>query len=213
MANVNLFTHEHQRRQRWANDGGWTTVLASCPRGDSTADGFRWRASIAEIDTDGPFSVLPGIDRQLVLLEGNGLELSGTDGPRLRIDQRLGGVRFCGSQAMGCHLVDGAVRVFNIMTPASFPPAKVMARPLTGTMMVFAEAGDTWLLHVHGGEMMLSIGAREHHADAGQLMVVDDVPGPTRMRITGAGEAILVRLRTDEASGIDQPSGTAGSGA
>ncbi|MCL1498717.1 HutD/Ves family protein [Xanthomonas nasturtii] len=59
------------RRERWRNQLGWTREILRL--GD--ADGWSLRLSIAEIEHDALFSAFPGIDRELVLLQGNGMRL------------------------------------------------------------------------------------------------------------------------------------------
>jgi len=59
--------------QPWANGGGTTRDLALEPRSPgTTADGpaFDWRLSLADIDRDGAFSRLPGVDRVFAPVEG-----------------------------------------------------------------------------------------------------------------------------------------------
>ncbi|NHF64479.1 HutD/Ves family protein [Xanthomonas hortorum] len=64
------------RRERWRNQLGWTREILRL--GD--ADVWSLRLSIAEIERDAAFSAFPGIDRELVLLHGNGMRLRFGDG-------------------------------------------------------------------------------------------------------------------------------------
>src|SRR3546814_1773315 len=66
------------RRERWRNGLGWTREIHA-HRPDPGGD-WTWRLSIAEIERDAPFSAFPGVDRELVLLHGNGLRLRFDDG-------------------------------------------------------------------------------------------------------------------------------------
>ncbi|NIJ79916.1 HutD/Ves family protein [Xanthomonas cannabis] len=59
------------RRERWRNQLGWTREILRL--GD--AEHWALRLSIAEIEQDAAFSVFPGVDRELVLLHGNGMRL------------------------------------------------------------------------------------------------------------------------------------------
>lgn len=195
MTRVVLFGKAHQRRQRWTNDGGWTTVLAEHLDESSNAAMPLWRLSIAEIDADGPFSILPGIARELVLLDGNGLELRDADAAGMRIDLRLASLRFYGDAALHCRLIGGPVRVFNVMTRQRRVSAKVMARPLQGTMVLFGDAGDSWLIHPVAGDVSLGLDVGTHLAGAGEVLQVDRVPARTRMTLQGSGEVILVRMQ------------------
>ena len=73
MSRLSLLRASDYQRVRWKNDGGWTTEIARDP--SAAADDFRWRVSIADIESDGPFSNFHGIDHDLLLLAGNGIEL------------------------------------------------------------------------------------------------------------------------------------------
>ncbi|GAA4336021.1 HutD family protein [Variovorax defluvii] len=69
----------------WKNGGGSTQEIAAWPPGAGLAD-FGWRVSIATIAAAGPFSVFEGVDRLIMLLDGEGVHLRSRDG---RIDHRL----------------------------------------------------------------------------------------------------------------------------
>ena len=62
------------RRMKWKNGGGETAEIAVFPEG-AALDDFDWRVSMARVETDGPFSAFPGVDRTLAILEGEGLVL------------------------------------------------------------------------------------------------------------------------------------------
>lgn len=62
------------KRMPWKNGGGVTTEIAAFPA-DADLDTFGWRISMADVSTDGPFSMFPGVDRTLALLEGTGMRL------------------------------------------------------------------------------------------------------------------------------------------
>ena len=101
---------EH-RVQRWKNGGGTTTEIVREP---ADGDRFLYRVSIADVASDGPFSVFEGYDRHIMVLEGNGMRLEG--GPHGEIVLRKDEPRaFSGDWAVTGYLVDGPVRDFNLM--------------------------------------------------------------------------------------------------
>ena len=53
----------------WKNGGGITYEVAAWPPG-ADFDSFDWRVSMAEVRSDGPFSVFPDVDRILAVLQG-----------------------------------------------------------------------------------------------------------------------------------------------
>lgn len=100
----------------WKNGGGTTQEIACWPQG-AGLDAFGWRASIASIAAAGPFSVFAGVDRSIMLLEGDGVRLFTHDG---RVDHLLDAPHrpfaFSGDEAIDCTLLGGASNDFNLMT-------------------------------------------------------------------------------------------------
>ena len=118
-------------RTRWRNDGGWTREILREP---ATGDGpFGWRVSIAEVESDGPFSAFDGYDRVLVLLAGDGMDLHFTDTGstvHLRPHSRL--VRFAGEAPVHAALVDGPTTDFNLIWRRDLFDVSVLAHlPMT----------------------------------------------------------------------------------
>src|SRR5215813_7294109 len=149
MTRLTLLHATGYRRVRWKNDGGWTTEIARGP-GDPAAD-FRWRVSIADIESDGPFSSFPGIARELMLLAGSGIELDIEDAEPVRLTERFQRVRFEGESRVECRLLAGPTRDFNVMTRRESARAELMGRPLVGSMVLFPEAEVVWLAHLVSG--------------------------------------------------------------
>ncbi|MEU7697521.1 HutD family protein [Streptomyces sp. NPDC039028] len=97
---------------RWRNGGGVTREIASRPAG---AEEFQWRASIADIDRDGPFSAFGGVDRTFTLLSGRGVRLS-CPGVLDRLLERAGEpFAFSGDLELSAELSGGSCRVLNVM--------------------------------------------------------------------------------------------------
>jgi environmental stress-induced protein Ves len=107
-----LAPHDY-RRVAWKNGGGFTTEIACEPPGAGTAH-FHWRVSVADVESDGPFSLFPGVERTLVLLRGAGMHLYGGTGV-LEAESAYEPVTFAGDLPLSCQLVAGPVRDFNLM--------------------------------------------------------------------------------------------------
>jgi uncharacterized protein len=172
-----------QRIERWRNGGGTTRTVAIDPPEADLATGFRWRLSIAEVGRDGPFSVLPGIDRSLWLLAGHGMELTcGSAVTSLR--ERFQRLDFPGETPFMARLIAGQSTDANVMTrrsdtaavaaiehmmagearPAGLgaPPQQVLL-VLAGSLTVHAEGVDPFDLGTgdalrvdDGGELQLA---------------------------------------------------------
>lgn len=178
------------RRTRWKNDGGWTTEIAR-----SGGDDFRWRISIAEIESDGPFSPFDGVERDLLLLEGNGIELDIDDAPPRVLTQRFGHVRFAGESKVFCRLIAGPTRDFNVMARRDAVRAEVVARPLVGSMVLFAETDVVWIAHAFSGHAAVRANDASVELATGDTLRIDfESRDDGRVVIDGGGEIVLVRL-------------------
>ncbi|MGH8279788.1 MAG: HutD/Ves family protein [Gammaproteobacteria bacterium] len=117
---VRVLEPQDYRRMRWKNGQGWTTEIAVSPP-DAGLNGkpFDWRISMAEIEQDGDFSAFTGYDRTILVAHGAGLELTFDAAPPARLAERYRPVGFKGEWRTRCHLLDGPVRDFNVMTMRS----------------------------------------------------------------------------------------------
>lgn len=97
----------------WKNGGGSTQELACWPPG-ADMNGFEWRVSLATVDRPGPFSVFPAIDRQIMLLGGDGLHLR-SPGWEHRLDQRWQPFAFSGDDVVDGAMLGGTSKDFNLM--------------------------------------------------------------------------------------------------
>jgi environmental stress-induced protein Ves len=97
----------------WANGGGTTFEVARFPQSGD----FDWRVSLAEVKEDSPFSVLPEIDRTLILLEGVSITLTSAD--QVIELKELEPYSFPGETLFNCRLSTGKARDLNIMSRRS----------------------------------------------------------------------------------------------
>ncbi|MFN9739916.1 MAG: HutD family protein [Pseudomonadota bacterium] len=189
---VVLLGREAARRMPWRDGGGTTNEIARQP---ARGEPFDWRASIAEIDREGPFSLFAGYERCLVLLSGAGLELRVDDAPPVLLGRSGQMLAFGGESQVACRPVDGPVRAFNLLTARGRVAQRVLFRPLVGPMVLFQESGVQWLVHVLGGqvaEQHAAAGAARAEAGATLWLTPD---GATRQTVlAGAGELLLARI-------------------
>lgn len=188
---IRLIAATDLQRTRWKNDGGWTTEIA---RGSDGSDAFRWRISIAEIESDGPFSSFPGIERDLLLLEGNGIELDIDDAEPRRMTRRFESVHFNGESRIQCHLLAGPTRDFNVMARRDAVRSEVIARPLVGAMVIFPEADTEWVAHVFSGHAQARCGEQTFTLETGSSLLIDFREGGVRVVLDGGGELVLVKF-------------------
>ena len=135
---------------RWRNGGGSTRQIAIDPAAADLASGFRWRVSCAQVASDGPFSVLRGVDRSLWLLRGNGMRLD-VDGTDVVIDRPWQRFDFAGEAAVAARLLDGPCEDLNVMTArgkvvadarvATLPAQQSLEVPAAAQRLVVVLAG------------------------------------------------------------------------
>ncbi len=215
------------RRVRWKNGRGWTReavqgrlvqgaggpalVEGSEPDagpqlGDGNAghngpdEAWDWRLSIAEIDEDAAYSCFPGIDREQMLLSGNGL--------RLRTGEHVVSLLpphdrhvFPGEAAVFAELVDGRVQAINLMWRRGRVAVGSWFRPLVGPMLVFADPAETWVVHLVSGHAQLDRSNARPRLEAGDTMVLQGLGHRRRCLIEGAGSVLLARIAAVAADG------------
>lgn len=99
----------------WKNGKGLTEEIMAFPVG-STMETFDWRLSIAHVGQDGPFSVFPGVDRSIAMLEGEGLRLDLPDGTGHELSLDGDPFTFPGEWVISSTNLGGPTMDLNIMT-------------------------------------------------------------------------------------------------
>ncbi len=103
------------RTEPWRNGGGVTRELASHPKAASAQDGaWDWRVSIADISKAGDFSVFPGMERVLTVIDGELLLLT-VDGAEHPLE-KYRPFRFSGEASTHGALPTGDIRDLNVIT-------------------------------------------------------------------------------------------------
>ena len=135
----------------WKNGGGVTREVAVHPPG-SDLDSFDWRVSLAEVRRGGPFSVFPGVDRQLALISGQlQLSIAGREAVTLAADGLA--LVFPGDVPASAEPVQAPVRDLNVMTRRGRFLARLTRRSAAGAMTMKLEAPTNLILAL--GELRL----------------------------------------------------------
>lgn len=184
------------RRERWRNGLGWTREILRRRLGEADVHGddWDWRLSIAEIERDAPFSAFPGIDREIVLLSGNGVRLCFDDGGVNALEPPHGRLRFAGERGVVGELIDGPTHDFNLMWRRARVDAALFHRPLVGPMVIFAEPGTVWAVHLIAGQARFVDDSGLPPLALGDTAVLQAGDARLRHVLDGGGEALLVRI-------------------
>ena len=119
----------------------------------------------------------------------------------VEIEPPHGRHRFAGERVVHAQPVGEPAHVFNLMWRRDRVHAELWHRPLVGSMVLFVEPGETWLVFLIGGRAHLGDGAGQGVHLAAQDIAVAAAPGERRRRylLDGGGEALLIRIRPEPA--------------
>ena len=120
----------------WRNGGGVTRELACWPE----ANDWRWRVSVAEVESSGPFSRFDGVQRWFAVLSGAGVRLN-LHGQAHELTRASEPFAFDGAAAVDCELLAGATQDFNLMVRGAGACAKLQR--IRGTQRFAVRAGTT----------------------------------------------------------------------
>jgi len=125
----------------WRNGGGRTREMLAWP---ASAD-WLLRVSVAEIETDGPFSAYAGIDRCFAVLDGAGVVLTLPQGD-VQLRDGDGAVCFAGEAAPACRLIAGPTRDLNLMVRRGAGIASMQRAPPRSALWrgLFAQGTLCW---------------------------------------------------------------------
>ncbi len=166
----------------WKNGGGSTREIACLPA-HSSLDSFDWRVSLANVASDGPFSVFPGVDRVLTLLSGTGLRLQSMAGAPDTVDACITATSppyaFAGETPLHCTMLDGPSTDFNVMTRRGKVTAQVqlverdhsMTSAPQGLLLAWGglwtlnQGGDRWICPAGTGLYWNGMGESKDNSD------------------------------------------------
>jgi environmental stress-induced protein Ves len=177
------------RRERWRNGLGWTREILRVP----DTDNWQLRLSIAEIEQDAAFSAFPGIERELVLLCGEGLRLRFADGTLHTLMPPHDRLRFAGDAELRGELVDGVTHDFNLMWRRDAVNAELLHRPLVGSMFFFTEPATAWAIHLLAGQAAFEGEPALPPLQAGDTAWLGAGPR-RRYALCGGGELLAIRV-------------------
>ena len=112
----NVVSLDQVRSQAWKNGGGTTRELLAWP----SATDWRVRLSVAEVESDGPFSRFDGVQRCFAVLSGAGVRLV-VDGQAHALTPASEPLAFDGGAVTQCTLLGSATQDFNLMVRGGYP--------------------------------------------------------------------------------------------
>lgn len=134
---IQIIRYEECESSLWKNGAGSTKQLLISPKG-ANLNNFDFRISIATISSDGPFSLFHGIDRQLCILEGEGVKLLMSENAakpsELLLRPNQAAFCFSGETQIESQLLDKQIIDFNVMTKRGKYRAYIERLELNGSL-------------------------------------------------------------------------------
>jgi uncharacterized protein len=191
-------------RQRWRNGTGWTReiyrAVAGTPAASrAAAPDWDWRLSIAELESRGPFSTFPGVERESVLLHGNGVRLRVDGAQESVLLPPHGRCRYRGESSVEGEPIDGGVELFNLMWRREAVTVRMWHRPLVGPMVIFVEPGSVWVVYLMSGSATISRQESLPPLASGDTALLTADVERRRYLLEGTGDVLLVHVEAIEA--------------
>jgi environmental stress-induced protein Ves len=187
---MRILRAENYRRMKWSNGGGETAEIAVSP--DSAGlDGFDWRVSMATVELNGPFSLFPGVDRTLSVLEGEGIVLDVEGQPQITMTTASAPYSFPADAATNAELVGGPIRDLNVMTRRGRWRHQVSVRTLDGSRDVPVHGKEALLFSGSDG-LLAGLGGGQARLDRFDAVVLNDPSASLRME--GRGRFFLIEF-------------------
>ncbi|MGI8841105.1 MAG: HutD/Ves family protein [Caulobacteraceae bacterium] len=175
----------------WKNGGGVTREIAVYPAG-AGLDAFDWRVSTATVSAGGPFSLFPGVDRVLAVVEGR-LTLRFEGGATLDLSPASPLAVFPGDVPVCAQTPPGPVTDLNVMTRRGRVRAAVTRLDFEGERVV-AAARRTLILALHGG-LRVEEGGAAHELGRFDAVLIEQAAGePIRLEAAGSASAYRIDL-------------------
>lgn len=182
------------KRMPWKNGGGETVEIAVSPENAGLA-GFDWRISMATVATDGPFSIFPGIDRTLVILDGNGMVLDIEGSAPVLLTTVSDPLAFPADVPVTARLQDGAITDLNVMTRRERLTHRLTRIEVGGSRSVLP-ASPACLLLCHSGAVSFRWNDETGALAAGDALLIENAAG-TELKIDGTAKCYLASIITN----------------
>ena len=136
----------------WKNGGGVMADIGVSPE-NADFDRTDWRVSIAKVERDGPFSNFPGMDRGMVLLSGQRLELHVDSRPPLFVDADGATVSFPGDRPTLGVPIGGPIENLNVMARRGVVDHRICRNSVAGQCVIQTVQGGMTFIHVASGRV------------------------------------------------------------
>jgi environmental stress-induced protein Ves len=183
---ISIFSPNDFKTIPWKNGKGETIELAINDGG--TLDDFIWRLSMASVVEDGVFSDFSGYQRNLVLIEGNGISLQHDHNKIDKLSNLLEVANFDGACRTVGNLHAGAITDFNIITHQE--KCRVSVETYIKLQNIELKSADLCFIYSLSGELLLTASHQEPRTvKAGHLLKLSQ---PKENNLSIEGQQLIV---------------------
>lgn len=174
----------------WKNGGGSTSEIFRYPENQ---EAWQWRISIAEVASDGAFSLFPGCQRSLTLLSGAGMFLH-FENNTVELKPPYASVYFSGEDKLSAELIDGATTDFNVIWQTATHQITVERRAMHGTLWFIPEENVSWFVYFISGHGILKSDPNSPEIQTGDSIWLRPNESQQRLMLEAFGEALWVKI-------------------
>jgi environmental stress-induced protein Ves len=184
---VHILRSAAYQRMPWKNGSGETLEIAVAPP-QATFDTLDWRISMARVTQDGPFSMLPQIDRTLCVLDGPGLDLDfGADGGTHRVTAATAPFPFSADRPLHACILGGPITDLNVMTRRGRYRHAVCRLPIGPSQAIDSVADQLLVFCAHGAVTVALDNRPDIRLDAHDGVLMDDAATTGRVTVSAIG--------------------------
>lgn len=176
----------------WKNGGGITTEIAAHPDG-AGLDAFEWRVSMARVESNGPFSSFPDIDRNLTVLEGDGIILAVQGRMPVELLAKSAPMGFPADVPTTAQLLGGPITDLNVMVRRGRFHSEVHRISLNGATDLETDA-DTTFLVCNNGEASLRVANQDVRLAPKDCLRLDRQQASIAVKPDPEAELLVVEL-------------------
>jgi environmental stress-induced protein Ves len=191
---VRILRAGDHKRMPWKNGKGETVEIAVFPA-DASINDFDWRISMATVAEDGPFSIFPGIDRTLAVLDGNGMVLEVEGRAAVPLTTASDPLAFPADVPVTARLQDGSITDLNVMTRRVGLAHTLIRIDVDGSKTVPLRP-STFLFFCHRGALSFRRDGETGALAAGDALLIEDATA-TVLEIDGEARCYLASITTD----------------
>lgn len=168
---IQILTSADYKTMPWKNGLGSTIELARDAGQDMQQ--FLWRISMADVSTNGPFSIFPDRQRLLSILEGEGLRLNFVQRGLQQTVRGLDVCAFSGEDVIESVLLDGPVRDFNLIYSAAHFSAQMKKFNGDLTAIELNSGAEIILIYNHAQPITLELDQQYYPLNSGESLKVE----------------------------------------